>query len=49
MLSVKTYTGWMRSIAPTVRGDLGPHVLVVGPNGSMLGGLVRTFGAGGFR
>ncbi len=25
--------------------ELGPHVLVVGPCGSMLGGLVHTFGA----
>ncbi len=25
--------------------ELGPHVSVVGPYGSMLGDLVRTFGA----
>ncbi len=25
--------------------ELGPHVLAVGPYGSMLVGLVRTFGA----
>ncbi len=26
-------------------GEFGPHVLVVGPCGSMFGGSVRTFGA----
>jgi len=43
VLSVEMYTEWTRSMGPTVR--LGPHVLVVGPCGSMLGDLVRTFGA----
>ncbi len=44
MLSVDTYTGWTKSMGPTV-SELGPHVSVVGPYGSMLGHLVRTFGA----
>ncbi len=44
MLSVETYTGWTRSMGPTVN-ELGPQVLVVGPCGSMLGGSVCTFGA----